>query len=213
MTDPTQSPSTEPAAPPITPTTSASPSAPTSAPSLPPAAPVVAGPAARKRGPLDWLLIGAAVLAVGGVAFAIGRTTAPAAASTTFPGGVVIDGNAVPPNGSFDPGTAGGPGGPGGPAFIGAGGPTIDGTVTAIDATSITLELPSGDTMTITLDDDTTYHEATDTDPSAIAVGDDVSVQVDGGVFRRGGNGASNDGGNDGGGGAGLTANDVTVDR
>ena len=102
----------------------------------------------------------------------------------------------------------------GGPGFLGAGGgPTIDGTVTAIDATSVTLELASGDTMTIALDDETTYHEATDADASAVAVGDDVSVRVDGGIFRRDGDGASNGSGNAGAGAGDLTADDVMVDR
>ena len=77
---------------------------PSLAPSAPmaPVAPVVAvSPRPRSGGVLNLLLIGAAVLAVGGVAFAIGRSTAPASA---FPGvGGLNGGPIVRSDGSFDP--------------------------------------------------------------------------------------------------------------
>ena len=85
------------------------------------------------------------------------RSCAPAAASTRAPAAA-----------------AGGLGGLGG-------GLTIDGTVTAVDADSLTLTLDTGEEMTFALDDDTTYHEATDAAADDVAVGDEVSVQVDGG--------------------------------
>ncbi len=154
---------------------------------------------------VNVLLGAAALLAVGGVAFAVGRTTAPASAV-----GFVGDGGpmVIRPDGSFDPGAA--PDGvrPGGPGFLAAGGLTLEGTVTAVDADSITVRLASGEEQTIQVDDATTYHEATAADPSAVAVGDEVAVQADGGRVRI-----------DAGGGTGsnaapeLTAGDVTVRR
>jgi hypothetical protein len=170
-----------------------------------PVAPVVV--ATRKPSSGRWLnlLLGvAAVLAVGGVAFAIGRSTAPAASFPTgaFPDGAVI----ARPNGSFDPGGAGG--GPAGPGFLGAGGGlTMEGTVSAIDADSITVTLGSGEEMTFDLDDGTTYHDATETDAAAVAVGDQVAVQASGGRLDIGGgsNGTATS--------SSLTAGDVTVRR
>jgi hypothetical protein len=170
-----------------------------------PVAPVVV--ATRKPSSGRWLnlLLGvAAVLAVGGVAFAIGRSTAPAASFPTgaFPDGAVI----ARPNGSFDPGGAGG--GPAGPGFLGAGGgQTMEGTVSAIDADSITVTLGSGEEMTFDLDDGTTYHDATETDAAAVTVGDQVAVQASGGRLDIGGgsNGTATS--------SSLTAGDVTVRR
>ena len=134
---------------------------------------------------------------MGGVAFAIGRSTAPASA---FPGVSGLNGGPiVRSDGSFDPG-AGGPGG-----FALDGGLAIDGTVTSVDADSITLTLASGEEMTFALDADTTYHEATDAAPADVAVGDDVSVKADGGGRFQSGNGGSTT--------PDLTAGDVTVSR
>jgi hypothetical protein len=152
---------------------------------------------------LNLLLGLAAVVAIGGVAFAIGRSAAPTDAIVSFPDGGMVTG----PIGSFDPGA--GPQVPGGgPALVGAVGPTIEGTVTALDGDSMTIAVAGGGELTIALDEATTYHEATDADASAVAVGDEVAVQADGGRFAIGGG--------DGAGGQtdpGLTAADVTVRR
>jgi hypothetical protein len=121
---------------------------------------------------LDAALVAAAVLAIGGVAFGIGRATAPAAAFTggpaDFPGGRVVT-----PEGSFDPNA--------GPRVGFGGGPTIDGTVTAIDGDTITVKLADGTETTFTVDSSTAYHQATDAKASDVAVGDDVSIRVKGG--------------------------------
>jgi hypothetical protein len=154
---------------------------------------------ARNGNTLNLLLLVAGAIAIGGLAFAVGRTTAPASSVLTgqFPGGQLIL-----PDGSFDPGTTGNVQG-GGP--FGRGGPTISGKVASIDADSITLTLDSGDTMTVNLDGSTTYHTATDATQADVAVGDDVSVRVDGGRFQVGGGATSSAA-------PSVTASDVTVD-
>lgn len=163
-----------------------------------PVAPVMAvAPRAKSGGVLNVLLVGAAILAIGGVAFAVGRSTAPAGA---FPGVGSIDGGPiVRADGSFAPG-AGGPRG-----LVSDGGLAIDGTVTSIDADSITLTLDNGDEMTFALDGDTTYHEATSATPADVAVGDDVSVKVDGGGRIQSNTGGSTT--------PDLNARDITVAR
>ena len=194
---------TQPLAPatPIAPATSpaAAASAGAPPPAVPPAVPPAAAGAAvtpvapvvvttRSNGGGRWVnvLLGVAmVIAVGGVAFAIGRSTAPASAATvgTFPGG----GIAVTPGGSFDPN--GGPVVNGGPrGLFGAGGPTIDGKVASVDGDTMTITLPSGDTMTVKTDGDTTYHQSTPATAADVQVGDDVAVRVSGG-FRFDSNG------------------------
>ena len=132
------------------------------------------------------------------------RRASGAQAATGFaPGG----GNFVRPNGSFDPGSGQGPrfglGGRGG-------GLSIDGTVTAVDADSITITTADGQEQTFQVDASTAYHQATDAAASDVAVGDDVSVKVSGGDGGGGGQGAA-----PGASGAPfqLSASDVTVTR
>jgi Domain of unknown function (DUF5666) len=162
---------------------------------LAPANPV-AMPTRRSSRLLDLALALAAVLAIGGVAFAAGRITAPSGTVPAFarvgPGGTVVT-----PDGSFDPN---GPN-PGGLALNG--GLAIDGTVTAVDADSITLQLADGQEMTLKLDESTTYHEAADATSSDVAVGDDVSVKVAGGRVVSGNGNETPD----------MAASDVTVSR
>jgi len=163
-----------------------------------PANPVVAISARRGSRLLDIALALAAVLAIGGVAFAAGRITAPAGAGPAFARGLAPGGTIVTPDGSFDPN---GPTGPGGLALNG--GLAIDGTVTAVDADSITLKLADGQEMTFALDDTTAYHEAADASSSDVAVGDDVSVKVTGGRVAAGSGGETPQ----------MSASDVTVTR
>ncbi|HET9666626.1 MAG TPA: DUF5666 domain-containing protein [Desertimonas sp.] len=158
----------------------------------------VAIPTRRSNRLLDIALAMAAVLAIGAVAFAAGRITAPASAVPPFArGGLAPGGAIVAPDGSFDPN---GPM-PGGVASNG--GLAIDGTVTAVDADSITLKLVGGQEMTFKLDDATTYHEAADASASDVAVGDDVSVKVTGGRVAAGSGGETPQ----------MSASDVTVGR
>ena len=154
-----------------------------------PVAPVapVARPQKRSSRILDFALLGAAILAVGGVAFGVGRATAPAVAAANG-AGTFRGTNGFRPNGSFDP-NAPGRGG----AFALGGGLSIDGTVTAVSADSMTIKLASGQEVTFALDSSTAYHQATTASASDVAVGADVSVKVKGGGGGRafGGPGAS----------------------
>ncbi len=172
--------------------------------------PVVPVPRRKRAGRLlDLALAGAAVLAIAGVAFAVGRTTAPTTAPAAFQQGTFVR-----PNGSFAPG-AGGPGG-----FALGGRLAVDGTVTAVSADSMTVKTANGQEVTLTLNGSTAYHQATSAAASDVAVGSTVTVRVDGG-FRGNGNGnggsGNANGGQSGQDGTGqtprLTASDVTVAR
>jgi hypothetical protein len=146
---------------------------------------------------LNLLLIGATILAVGGVAFAVGRSTAPASTLPRF-GAFTNGSTGVRPDGSFAPG-AGGPGG-----FALGGGLSLDGTVKAVSADSLTLTLADGRELTFKLDGTTTYQQASPATATDVAVGDSVSVKVAGGGRGAGaGGGTAPD----------LTASDVTVAR
>ena len=119
------------------------------------------------------------------------------------------------PGGSFDPnGLSGNPGafpgnagdgnGPRGGFGLG-GGLTIEGTVDSVTADSVTVKTEGGQTITVGLDTDTTYHQQTDATAAAVENGATVIVRLEGG-FRPGanGNGAAD--------GATLgSASDVTV--
>jgi hypothetical protein len=156
--------------------------------------PVVAGAtstgSSRSRGSGRFLniVLGVAVaVAIGGVAFAVGRTTAPVSAATgTTPG----NGGVAFPRGSFAPGANGGPG------FVrgGFGSPTISGTVESVDGDTITIKTASGQTVKVTTGASTTYHTQAPADASAVTPGSkvDVRVQFDGtgGAVRPSASGA-----------------------
>ena len=147
---------------------------------------------------LNLLLIGAAIVAIGGVAFAVGRATAPASTLPRF-GAFTNGGTGVRPDGSFTP-SAGGPG------FFGRdGGLSLDGTVKAVSADTLTLTLADGREMTFKLDGTTTYQQATPATATDVAVGDSVSVKI-AGIGRAAGAGGGTTT-------TDLTASDVTVDR
>lgn len=149
------------------------------------------GDRARRRSTPRWvdaLLLGAMALAIGGVAFAVGRGTAPA----TFPGGVTLpgltDGGVVLPGASTTPTgpdpsgpPAGGPlgGGPGAVPLGGAGlGLGLRGEVVAIDDETITIRLESGEEQTLALDGTTEFREATEASAETVTVGSTVDIQA-----------------------------------
>ncbi len=178
----------------------------------------VPGPPTKPRSSSGrWLnlLLGVAVaVAIGGVAFAVGRSTAPAQAATFQRGTGPGNGNFVFPGGSFDPnaipsgGANGGAnGGFAGRLGLGGGGVTIDGTVDSVSADSITITTASGQQVTLSLSGDTTYHTQTPASASDVTAGSKVAVQVDiAGGFRGNGNNGNGNGGN-GGSGNGGTGN------
>lgn len=161
---------------------------------------VAPGPVKAGRGiinrALNVLLGGALVLAVGGIAFAAGRLTAPAQTiAGTFPAGGPLNGQ-------------GGPGGNGqGGIFATGAGPSIEGTVESITDTTLTLRTADGQTIQVALNGDTSYHAQTDANASDVVTGSRVLVRLD---LRRGG-GANGPSATAGTGTTGMTANDVTV--
>jgi len=178
-----------------------------------PAAPVSAGPVkavpspTKSKGSPAWVNVVLAVavaVAIGGVAFAVGRSTAPTAASTGT--GRFGNGNGFP-TGSGAPGF----GGQGG--FGGRGGPTITGTVKSIDGTAMTVTTASGQTIQVTLDPTTVYSTNSPATESAVTPGSKVQVRV---AFTAGAGAGFGNGGNGGANGATPsgplgTANSVTV--
>ena len=121
----------------------------------------------------------AAVIAVGGLAFAAGRLTAsPVAASGRGHSGL----NRSAASAGNGTGRAGGAAGRG---LLAGGGLAIEGTVASISADSLTLTLDNGQTLHFGLSGATTYYRQTPASSTNVATGDKVSVQV-----TRGANGS-----------------------
>jgi hypothetical protein len=136
-------------------------------------------------------LVVALVIATGGLAFAIGRTTAPAAATTTGSFGGTRTGVAGTGANGFGPGASGfvpGAGGavPGaiGGALAGDGALTLRGTVAEVSADQLSLTLADGTTVSVPLDSSTTYHQQAGASASDVTVGRTVLVELSG--FGRG---------------------------
>jgi hypothetical protein len=167
------------------------------APTSAPLASVIARPTPSTGGRGTSILLAlAAAIAVGGIAFAAGRLTAPAATATTGRGAA----GQLPGAGQGLPGRG-----------DGFGGISLKGDVTAVSATSISLKLASGSVVTIPLGDDTAYHTATSASAADVVVGSQVAVTPGG---RAGGPSASLEPGASLGPAAGIAfgpATDVTV--
>lgn len=156
------------------------------APPLPPM-PVAVTKKSSRGGTIALLV--AAFIAAAGLAFAAGRLTAPAAAASGIsgptggfgfgPGRSLAPGQTFPTGGQFG----------GGRAF--AGGLTVRGEVTSIASDSITVKMDDGTTLQIPLNSSTTYHQATSSTSSAVAVGDEVAVQAGPATSTSGGAGAT----------------------
>lgn len=134
---------------------------------------VVGRPAPRRRSAMVVnLVLGLAVaVAVGGVAFAVGRATAPTSGRGALAGGQFPTGQQ--PTGSQGTGGFGGPGG--------GAGLSIEGSVVSVDADSLTIQTASGATIDVALDDSTAYHQQSDTTASSVTTGSDVIVGLTGG--------------------------------
>jgi hypothetical protein len=181
---------------------------------VPPVLPAVSPPAPARRGrdPLTIVMVVAAFVALGGVGFAAGRVTAPAAAAAGTGGrnGGAFD---FPGGGSFTPGGNGANG-------LGrfGGGVSVRGTITNATPGQITIKLANGSTVTIPVDSNTAYHREANASSSDVQTGTTVLVQLtqggttgDGGVSHA--SGAPDASGAPGGpaGRALGTASDVTI--
>jgi len=133
---------------------------------------------------LNVILVLAAVVAVGGVAFAIGRTTAPVAAAGQRGNGFFGNGNF--PRGSFAPGASGGPGNGGGFAggFGGGVGFNLSGTVKSVTGDTLTITTANGQTVQFALGSNTTYDTKAPATSADVKAGSKVEVGLD---FRPGG--------------------------
>ena len=188
------------------PAESQGPAAPATAPlahtvSTPP--PPVIAPAKKGDRTFRVLLAVGLLVAVGGVTFAVGRATAPAAAAST-PGGF---GNGGFTNGGTGNGGAGAAGlGRGG--F--GGGVLVTGTVDSMSGTTMTLKEANGSTVTVNLASATTYHAQAAAIAADVTTGKKVQVQVAiAGAF--GAPGASPEAGASPGAGGGTTTRTVTA--
>lgn len=134
---------------------------------------------------VNALLGVALVVAVGGVAFAAGRATAPAAAAAGRTG-TTFNGQGGQGGGGFlAPGASGAPGrGFGGGGFGGA--VSVQGTVEAIDGTSITIRTPAGATVTLGLNGDTSYHKQAPATAADVTTGSTVIVSLEARGFGNG---------------------------
>lgn len=144
------------------------------------------GPIVRPRAPqpprrnlASTLVLGlAAVVAVGGLAFAAGRLTAPAAVAATGLNGTGARGNGEFPGAGALGGGTGGAGTNGTAGFRGAGGFGLRGTVTAVASDHLTVQLTNGSTIDIPISSSTTYHQETAGAASDVQVGKQVQVQL-----------------------------------
>ena len=157
-------------------------------------------PTAKAKGGsslLNALLGLALVVAVGGVAFAVGRMTAPQTAAFpnggpgggNFPGG---PGASFAPGASFGAGFGGGPGG----GLFGAGGVTLEGTVESVSGDTLTIRTADGQTVEVTVPEGMTYHSQAAASSDDVTSGSSVLVRVD----VQAGQGTNQ-----------LTASDVTI--
>ena len=131
---------------------------------------------------LNLVLVIAAAVAIGGVAFAIGRGTAAASGTNGTNGNGRIFGGAFP-GGSFVPGASGAPRFGRGGGF--GGGLTVQGTVESVDGDTLTIKTANGDTIKVTTGASTTYHTQTDATAADVQAGKTVQVQIDGGFTGR----------------------------
>jgi hypothetical protein len=139
-------------------------------------------PAKQDRTTLVLLMV-AALVAVGGIGFALGHLTAPAASAaanaTRGPGGFV-GGRGFPslaPGQTFDTSQFGaGAGARGGLGGVAGG---VTGTVQSVSGSAITIQEANGSSVTIDISGTTTYHNETSAQSSDVKVGSGVVVQID----------------------------------
>ena len=128
----------------------------------------------RRSNSVTVLLAVSALVAVGGIGFAVGHVATPGGTDTTGQNG---NGGQFGPNASGIPGNLGSfrPDGNGG---FGSGTASISGTLVSISADSFTVKLASGETVTIATGSSTTYHNQTSGLSTDLATGETVTVQT-----------------------------------
>ena len=150
-----------------------------SAPEVSPAPPAASMPAKLPKAPKKQdratmaLLLMAALIAVGGVGFALGHATASSTNTSTVnarPSGR-FNPASLAPGQTFDPAQFGGGSRLGGAA-------SLSGTVQAINGSTLILQEANGNTVTIDLTGTTTYHGETVANMSQIGVGNSVTIQL-----------------------------------
>jgi hypothetical protein len=142
-----------------------------------PQQPVAPARVKARRG-TGWINVAlglAFAVAIGGVAFAAGRMTAPATAAGAGNGGF---GRNFGGGGYFGGGYFGAPGDGQARGLFGGGGATIQGTVTAVSPTSITIQTAGGQSITVPLDSATTYHQQSTASSSDVKTGGSVIVRL-----------------------------------
>jgi hypothetical protein len=128
------------------------------------------------------LLFVAALIAVGGIGFALGHVTAPGATGAANPsggpggfGGFGQGGiPSLAPGQTFNSSQFGGA--PGNGAGVTGG---ISGTVQSINGSTMTVQEADGTSVTVDLSGDTTYHGETSASSGDVKVGTSVIVQID----------------------------------
>jgi hypothetical protein len=172
-----------------------------------PPAPVRRGSSVRSGGGSRWVNVALALalaVAIGGVAFAAGRMTAPQTTGFNGPGagngtfGRNFTGNGYFPGGGFR--GQGGTGGLGRGLLGGGGGITLDGTVDSVSSDALTITTADGQTIQVALDGSTTYHAQTSATSGDVTSGSKVTIRL--------GLGGTDDGS---GTSTGPTAQDVTI--
>jgi hypothetical protein len=129
------------------------------------------------------LLFVAALVAVGGIGFAVGHLTAGTAATANTNGTNPFGRN----GGGFNPPSlapgqtfnTGGFGGGGGLGRTGVAGGAVSGTVASVNGSTMTITLANGTTVTVDLSGTTTYHNETAGSSSDVKAGSTVTVQID----------------------------------
>jgi hypothetical protein len=136
--------------------------------------------APRRANSVTALLLVSTMIALVGVAFAVGRVTATGQSGTgqTTTGINGANGQNGVPN--FAPNASGAPnfdfgGREGGPNALGA---TVTGTVTSVTSTSITVQLANGQTETVALGSSTTYHTQAVGTSSDVTQGSTVTIKT-----------------------------------
>ena len=156
---------------------------------------------ARRATSTTVLLAISALVAIGGLSFAVGRATSTGQTGTGQTANGGVNGPGASGFGGFAPNASGAPGL--GRPGVGqaAGTSTVSGTVVSVTSSSITVQLADGQTVTIAIDSSTTFHDQASAAGSDVTVGSTVTVQTSGSAS------ASASPGTDG----TRTAKDVTI--